>query len=726
MGSQSSRVDARLLCEVVLALFLGEEGAVQGMAQLPRQHEHGGGEREHEHRARHAEEMPCRGRGCRRLVGTHGELGLQLGMGPRLRLRDRLRGVRLLPPTRGLLRQAGRLHGGQTDERRGITGEGSGRWRLRVVCGRRVAEHGWIDAVTRVIDRIAPVRKLPPAVIGQLSELAIFGPARVLTAVAPIEAALDVVGRRAHPVVDRGRGDADRGAVGAGEVRERRAVGSRCRVGAALGRARHARPACRGDDRLAQALLDAAHESCAVARVAVGVEREREERFGRAHRHEPCLRIQVGGRERAVMWARHLEGEGVRTTRREGDRLCGLRLGRRRARVGLTEAVAHVRLAAVVQRDGGKRAADVGGKLSAHLDVDARPRHRMAWLVHERPSDLRGDSYAPRHATARAAEPPPAMAVAQRKRPDRLAEAATRGTRGGLARPARLGGLVRARDVDAVPKARPPLGIFVPHARVRDGADALGVDHSPDGSQLVAPRVGLVRALPLVVSNGARGCVGCVGAAERRTATRCAAGGVAPQPEPPASDRSASDAPSASEAERAEHVGSLLARTSANALCLRCETRAAGRQLLRGGVHRLPAARARDARRQHEACVASLEEHIGPNMEGPSRVCGDAFDRLPLGGEELVDRAVGVRIVRALEGGHRARRQAEAAAEGGEQRRVHEALAVLYRPVSQLRVKCEDRGCAAPRVGLNAAVGLPLPEIAPCEGRGRSIAVALG
>ena len=62
----------------------------------------------------------------------------------------------------------------------------------------------------------------------------------------------------------------------------------------------------------------------------------------------------------------------------------------------------------------------------------------------------------------------------------------------------------------------------------------------------------------------------------------------------------------------------------------------------------------------------------------------EACDWLPLGGEELVDRAVGVRIVRALEGGHRARRQAKAAAKGGEQRRVHEALvSVVSKQVGQ-------------------------------------------
>ena len=47
-----------LLCELVLALVLCEEAAVQGVAQPLGQHEHGGDERQHEHRARHAEERP--------------------------------------------------------------------------------------------------------------------------------------------------------------------------------------------------------------------------------------------------------------------------------------------------------------------------------------------------------------------------------------------------------------------------------------------------------------------------------------------------------------------------------------------------------------------------------------------------------------------------------------------------------------------------------------------
>tara|TARA_B100000795_G_scaffold180841_1_gene136984 strand:+ start:363 stop:509 length:147 start_codon:yes stop_codon:yes gene_type:complete len=46
------------LRELVLALVLGEEAAVQGVA-LPLGHdERGGEERQHEHRARHAEERP--------------------------------------------------------------------------------------------------------------------------------------------------------------------------------------------------------------------------------------------------------------------------------------------------------------------------------------------------------------------------------------------------------------------------------------------------------------------------------------------------------------------------------------------------------------------------------------------------------------------------------------------------------------------------------------------
>ena len=47
-----------LLCELVLALVLCEEAAVQGVAQPLGQHAHGGDERQHEHRARHAEERP--------------------------------------------------------------------------------------------------------------------------------------------------------------------------------------------------------------------------------------------------------------------------------------------------------------------------------------------------------------------------------------------------------------------------------------------------------------------------------------------------------------------------------------------------------------------------------------------------------------------------------------------------------------------------------------------